>query len=381
MISGGWQQLPSAVEVVRRFGLFDTGRGCSPQVSCEGVVTCYCHGCASWAAYLRGTLQGGPSFPSYEVLTSDLIFTLANCIRELAVEKIAPGRVVRVLEVGAGDGQVAHYVTAALQGGRYSVRASDNGSLGLHSASAFGYLVSNMDAEEAVEEGQPDIVLCCWMPLGTDWSAAFRQCRSVVAYVLVGQADSGMCGRMWDTWGSREREGNSRTPDRDNSWTSDRNSNSSSSDSSSCECSSSEHRRCCIEHSDSDDCVAGSCRCGCVSGGSRVRRRISPDSNGTIPVVTAHGCDSECTGRRQVEAIECTSEAVKAADCHGYGRSVVLGSRRTEALSAPAPTPYIADGFERRDISARTKLAQVCRMDERWSTRRHSAVVAFVRRK
>lgn len=41
------------------------------------------------------------------------------------------------------------------------------------------------DAEAAVRQRAPHLVLCCWMPLGTDWSAAFRAQGSVREYLLV----------------------------------------------------------------------------------------------------------------------------------------------------------------------------------------------------
>ena len=41
------------------------------------------------------------------------------------------------------------------------------------------------DAEAAVRERAPHLVLCSWMPLGVDWSAAFRAQSSVNEYLLV----------------------------------------------------------------------------------------------------------------------------------------------------------------------------------------------------
>lgn len=44
--------------------------------------------------------------------------------RRLADEVIAPERVVRVLEVGAGDGRLAHHLSAALGGMYYILPAT-----------------------------------------------------------------------------------------------------------------------------------------------------------------------------------------------------------------------------------------------------------------
>ena len=49
----------------------------------------------------------------------------------------------------------------------------------------------------------PDVVLCCWQPMGVDWTAAMRARASVREYVLVGETDDGICGEPWATWGSR----------------------------------------------------------------------------------------------------------------------------------------------------------------------------------
>ena len=45
--------------------------------------------------------------------------------------------------------------------------------------------VATRDAAAAVAAARPHVALCCWMPLGADWTAAFRRCPSVAAYVLV----------------------------------------------------------------------------------------------------------------------------------------------------------------------------------------------------
>ena len=55
--------------------------------------------------------------------------------------------------------------------------------------------------DEALQRHAPDLVLCCWQPLGMDLTAAMRATPSVREYVLVGEADSGMCGHHQLTWG------------------------------------------------------------------------------------------------------------------------------------------------------------------------------------
>lgn len=46
------------------------------------------------------------------------------------------------------------------------------------------------------------IVLCSWMPMNQDWTAAFRGHEAVDEYILIGEADDGQCGEHWHTWGN-----------------------------------------------------------------------------------------------------------------------------------------------------------------------------------
>ena len=39
------------------------------------------------------------------------------------------------------------------------------------------------------------------MPLGVDWTGAFRSLDTVQEYLLVGETDSNLCGDAWRTWG------------------------------------------------------------------------------------------------------------------------------------------------------------------------------------
>ena len=47
----------------------------------------------------------------------------------------------------------------------------------------------------------PHLVICCWMPFREDWTAAFRECPTVDAYLLLGECDDGASGDPWATWG------------------------------------------------------------------------------------------------------------------------------------------------------------------------------------
>ena len=45
------------------------------------------------------------------------------------------------------------------------------------------------------------IVLCSWMPSGVDWTEQFRR-YNVDEYILIGEYDDGNCGDNWETWGN-----------------------------------------------------------------------------------------------------------------------------------------------------------------------------------
>ena len=52
-------------------------------------------------------------------------------------------------------------------------------------------------------------MLVCWHPFGCDWTALFRAAPSVREYVLIGEADDGICGLPWETWGHARPEDDS----------------------------------------------------------------------------------------------------------------------------------------------------------------------------
>ncbi|KAK9804894.1 hypothetical protein WJX72_010609 [[Myrmecia] bisecta] len=79
--------------------------------------------------------------------------------------------------------------------------ASDNGSLGLHANSPYRSEVILEAQEDALQTYQPHIVVSCWQPLGVDWTAGFRHTAAVLEYILIGEADDGICGHPWLTWG------------------------------------------------------------------------------------------------------------------------------------------------------------------------------------
>lgn len=150
--------------------------------------------------------------------------SLGNLLHELA------GPAGTVLEVGAGNGRLAHFLNQA-PGGPVAGRvvATDLfagegfigsfGGLGLGSdgqaAGAVGVgdgfdggLIAapeRLSQAEAVSRYEPRVVVSSWMP-EEDWTAIWRAHPSVQAYVLLGEADGGQSGRPWPTWGLRPSE-------------------------------------------------------------------------------------------------------------------------------------------------------------------------------
>ena len=61
--------------------------------------------------------------------------------------------------------------------------------------------MEKLDAEDAIKKHSPTMVLCQWMPPNTDLTAVIRAAPSVREYLLLGEADSGICGDAWLTWG------------------------------------------------------------------------------------------------------------------------------------------------------------------------------------
>jgi hypothetical protein len=131
-----------------------------------------------------------------------------------------------VLDVGAGDGFLAQLLREAFDVEPHKERrlprtrgrnvtpkkverksvpevvATDDGSWNIMPVAP----VENLGVEDALQKYNNDgsrqvIVLCSWMPMGTDWTAAFRHYK-VDEYILIGEYDDGNCGDNWQTWGN-----------------------------------------------------------------------------------------------------------------------------------------------------------------------------------
>jgi hypothetical protein len=136
----------------------------------------------------------------FEFLTHEYVAALAKYFRSLSLPN---GSVV--LELGSGNGRLAHFLRRELVGSGLAVVATDSGNWNLKRKDNLGTgaeAVETLSFEKALAKHQPAVVVAAWMPMGADWSAAIRHTASVQEYVLVGEADDGCCGHNWHTWGN-----------------------------------------------------------------------------------------------------------------------------------------------------------------------------------
>ena len=217
--------LPDFEALRARFGLLlGDASGCAPAER-GGAFGCDCAACTRWHDFVAGRLPDageGGAHPRYEVYTAQHVHALATYLLQRRAAYGISDRALRVLEVGAGDGRLASHLGAELErlggAGAVELTATDSDERGLRAASPVAALVrvAPCNAQLLAAE-QPDVVLACWQPFGVDWTATFRACASVREYVLIGEADDGLCGRPWETWGFRGRgEGGSSSDGDDN---------------------------------------------------------------------------------------------------------------------------------------------------------------------
>ena len=168
-------------------------------------MTCSCHVCDVWKEFISGKLFG---WRMYELITKELVDAIALHIGSLR----SGNHRLNVLEVGAGNGRLSYFLSKALcahGSGDVSLACTDLGSRGLDLECGTAFSVERLDCEGALAKYQPQVVLACWMELGQDWTEAFRACHSIQQYILIGEADSSVCGRPYETWGIPHPSGRS----------------------------------------------------------------------------------------------------------------------------------------------------------------------------
>ena len=164
--------------------------------------------CGTGAAHLVPLGWGREHFV-HQFLTREFVDALAGFItclhRSPVLEVGAPARAASsapsstplhqspVLEVGAGRGDLAR----GLRERGLPVVATDDGSWLDGRRSWPGALPADVESlpyATALARYRPRIVLCAWMPLGEDWTPAFRACPAVADYILIGEGPGGCTG-------------------------------------------------------------------------------------------------------------------------------------------------------------------------------------------
>ena len=142
-----------------------------------------------------------------EIWTEEYISRISLYLAELIRELNGGGKnPVTVLEVGAGNGKLSHFLRERIEGhvpGAADIVACD--SYSDESVRKYGayiplHPVEKLSHDEALKKYSPDIVIFSWMPYGYDCTDDFRATESVSEYILIGE--DGCCGRAWETWGS-----------------------------------------------------------------------------------------------------------------------------------------------------------------------------------
>ncbi len=115
---------------------------------------------------------------------------------------------ILALEVGAGNGRLTHFLKERINQKKIeniNLIATDIGKWwGWPFFWKPDFPVEKLSYNKALLKYNPDIIICSWMP-DKDWTADFRQQKTVKEYILAGKTDEtgiGYCGDPWRTWGA-----------------------------------------------------------------------------------------------------------------------------------------------------------------------------------
>jgi hypothetical protein len=155
-----------------------------------------------WDAYCDELLKK----QVYIFLTTDYVDALANYLKQRMVEYGGT-----MVEIGAGNGRLSYF----LQQRGVPVIATDDCSWKLdhantadkdedeedeHQEPRTTVEIRNLPCDKALSTYAPSLVLCAWMPMYQDFTAAFRNTPSVREYLLLGPAFTAVCGHAFSTW-------------------------------------------------------------------------------------------------------------------------------------------------------------------------------------
>lgn len=141
--------------------------------------------------------ESGISASTYEFWNEEHLAALADHIADTARSIGTQGtEQVTVLEVGAGNGRLSHFLRNKLKtrcGDTVRVIGVDNGSWKLRPF----FPVERCEHEEALAEYKPAIVLFSWMPRDVDITPDICAIPSVQEVLLIGETEGGCCGGPW----------------------------------------------------------------------------------------------------------------------------------------------------------------------------------------
>lgn len=141
-----------------------------------------------WYRYCR-------EFRIYEYPTAEYIAAFSAYLdSRIASLELIVGERVRVLELGAGSGRLAHALDKNLE--KANVYAVDNFSW--ERPRIVSPIVTEMEALQALATFQPHIAIACWVPSGElDWTSGIRAMPTVREYLLVGEHGKHAASTAW----------------------------------------------------------------------------------------------------------------------------------------------------------------------------------------
>jgi hypothetical protein len=102
------------------------------------------------------------------------------------------------LEIGAGDGTLARFLTET----GIKVTATDN--YGWTHAIDYPETVERIDGKEALDKYRPEVVICSWPPPGNNFEESVFSTRSVHLYLVIGSRHRFASGN-WDVYTSQRK--------------------------------------------------------------------------------------------------------------------------------------------------------------------------------
>ncbi len=134
----------------------------------------------------------------FELLNTEFIDGLSGYLQTIGERFGVTDRPLTVLEVGAGNGRLAHFLKERLDKNKVSYIATDPGFWGYDNIFPSDS-VEKLDYEHALKAYKPDVVIASWMVYRADWTQDFRDTDSVQEYLLIGEPR--VTGDDWLTWG------------------------------------------------------------------------------------------------------------------------------------------------------------------------------------